>query len=109
MDTLRLQELGKIKLQDSSGGNFDNFIHKEFSGRIPFCTTLAIDITLNKMLKISTTTILKHDFWGHFSCGVPGAARDVSLVLCEENKKITLFVMNCYAFVWFAMLYHLLD
>ena len=32
---LCMQELGKIKLQDSNGGNFDNFIDKEFSGRIP--------------------------------------------------------------------------
>ena len=32
------QELGIIKHQDSSGGNVDNFIHKKFSGRIPFCT-----------------------------------------------------------------------
>ena len=40
---------------------------------------------------------------GHFSCGDPGAPRDVSLLMCEENKKITFFVMNCYAFVWFPI------
>ena len=39
-----MQELGKIKLQDSSGGNVENFIHKIFSGGIPFCTILAINI-----------------------------------------------------------------
>ena len=28
--------------QDCSGGNFGNFIHKEFGGRIPHCTILTI-------------------------------------------------------------------
>ena len=58
----RLQKLGKIELQDSSGGNFDNLIHMEFSDTIPFCTTLALNIPLNKILKFSTTAVLKHDF-----------------------------------------------
>ena len=29
---------GKIGLQNSGGGNFKKFIHKEFSGIIPYCT-----------------------------------------------------------------------
>ena len=55
----RLQELGKIEVQDSTEENFNNFTHKEFSNRISFCTSLAINITLNK---ISTTTVLNHNF-----------------------------------------------
>ena len=57
-----MRELGKIKLEHSSGGNFDNFIQKEFSGRISFCTILAINILLNKIMKLPTTTVLKLDF-----------------------------------------------
>ena len=57
-----MHEVGKIKLQDSSGGNFENFIDKKFSGRIPFCTSLAIDILLSKITKLLTTTVLKLDF-----------------------------------------------
>ena len=40
----RIQELGIIKLQDSSGGNVVNFIHQNCSVRIPFRTILAINI-----------------------------------------------------------------
>ena len=57
-----MQELGKIKLQDSSGGNFDNFIYKEFSGRISFWTILAINIQMSKIIKLPTTTVLRFDF-----------------------------------------------
>ena len=46
--------------QDSSGGNFDNCIHKEFSGRIPFWTALAINIRLNKIVKIFLKPILPY-------------------------------------------------
>ena len=31
---------------------------------------------------------------GQFSCVVPDAPHDVSLLMCEENKKITFFVMQ---------------
>ena len=48
--------------QDSSGGKFENFIHKKFSGIITLCTILAINILLRKIIKIPTTTVLKLDF-----------------------------------------------
>ena len=37
-----MEETVQNALQNSSGGNFDNFIHKEFSGKIPYSATLAI-------------------------------------------------------------------
>ena len=48
-----MQQLGKIKLQDSSGGNFENFIPKKFSGIIPFYTSPAINRLLSKIKKTS--------------------------------------------------------
>ena len=56
-----MQEFGKIKLQDRSG-NVDNFINKIFSGRIPFCTTIAMNILLGKILKLHTITIVPKSF-----------------------------------------------
>ena len=37
-----MEEKVQNALQNCSGGNFDNFIHKEFSGKIPYSATLAI-------------------------------------------------------------------
>ena len=55
-----MQELGKIKLQDSSGGiNVDNFIRKKFSGEISFFTILAINILLSKIIKVPTAIVMK--------------------------------------------------
>ena len=50
------------KLQNSSGGIFQIYIHKKFSGRILFCTSLAFNILLSKIIKLPTTTVLKLDF-----------------------------------------------
>ena len=52
----------KTKLRDNSGGSFDNFIHKKFSGRIPFYTILAIHILVSKIIRLATTTVLKLNF-----------------------------------------------
>ena len=56
---------------------------------------------------------------GHFSCGVPGAPRDVSFLLREESKKIVFFVvclchmplfgLQCYIVIRIEMLYLCLD
>ena len=37
-------------------GNFDNFGDKLFMGRFPYCNFLTIDMLLNKMNKIPTTS-----------------------------------------------------
>ena len=63
-----MQDLGKIKLRDSSGGNVNNFIHKTFSGIIPFRTILAYNILLSKIIKLPTTTVLQLDFAYPNSC-----------------------------------------
>ena len=36
-----VEEKVQNALQNCSGGNFDNFIHKEFSGKIPYYAVLA--------------------------------------------------------------------
>ena len=46
-------------LQDSSGGNFQKFLHKESSGRILYCAILMINITVSEIIELSTTTVLK--------------------------------------------------
>ena len=56
---LCMQELGKIKLQDSSGGNVENFIHKDFSDTNPYYTNLTINVLAGKIVKIPSTTALK--------------------------------------------------
>ena len=42
---------------DCSGGNFDNFIHKEFIGRIPYCITLTTHFTRFSIY----STCMNHD------------------------------------------------
>ena len=54
-----MKSLGKIGLQNNSGGNGDSFIHKEFSGRIPYCIILALIRQVSKVIKFPTTTVLK--------------------------------------------------
>ena len=46
-------------LQNCSGGNFDNFIHNNFSGKIPYYPTLAIKVVVGKIIKFPPTTVLK--------------------------------------------------
>ena len=36
-------------LLNSCGGNFNNLIHKEFSGRIPYYTIITINVLVGKM------------------------------------------------------------
>ena len=40
---------GKIRLQNSSGGNFKDFIHEEFSAEILYCTILTINALAMKL------------------------------------------------------------
>ena len=47
---------GKIGLQNSSGGNFKNFILKKFSGIIPYCIILTINLLVSKIVNLPTTT-----------------------------------------------------
>ena len=56
-----MEEKVQTALQNNSGGNFDNFIHKEFSGRIPYYTILTINILVGKT-KFPTTTVLQGNF-----------------------------------------------
>ena len=57
-----MQGVGKIKLQDSSGGNYDHLINKKFRGRIPFCIILVSNIRVSKIIKFPTTTVLRGIF-----------------------------------------------
>ena len=41
-------------LHNSSGGNLNNFIHKELNGRIPYCTILTSNIQLSKIIHFPT-------------------------------------------------------
>ena len=52
--------LGKITLQNRSGGNFNHFIRKELNSRIPYYPILTINVS--KIVKLPTTTVLKGDF-----------------------------------------------
>ena len=54
-----MEEKVQTALQNNSGGNFDNFIHKEFSGRIPYYTILNTNALAGKIVKFPTTTALK--------------------------------------------------
>ena len=72
----------QFRLQDSSGGNFKNFIHKKLSGRIPFCTSLAINILPSKIIKLPTTTVLKLEF-----CLTPACVHPP--LLCAQLRKTT--------------------
>ena len=46
-------------LHNSSGGNLNNFIHKELNGRIPYYTIYIINILTSKIVKLPTNTVLK--------------------------------------------------
>ena len=51
-----MNSLGKIAFQDSRGWNFNNSIDEEFH------TTLFQPLLVNKIVKLTTTTVLKDDF-----------------------------------------------
>ena len=44
----KLDLADKIQILPASSGNFKNFIHKKFSGRIAYCTILNLNTLLNK-------------------------------------------------------------
>ena len=52
-----INKVGKLDSLGHSGGNFDHFIHKEYSGRIPYCTIPTINILQSKFLKLPTTMV----------------------------------------------------
>ena len=54
-----MEEKVQNALQNCSGGNFENFIHKEFSGRNPCYTIPKINVLADKIVKFPTTTALK--------------------------------------------------
>ena len=54
-----MKEKVQNALQSCSGGNFDNFIQEEFSGKIPYYAILSIKILVGKIIKFPTTTVLK--------------------------------------------------
>ena len=54
-----MEEKVQNALQNCSGGNFKNFIHKEFSGIIPYYTILTINVLVGKIVKFPTTIALK--------------------------------------------------
>ena len=57
-----MKEIYENALLNSSGENFKDFIHKEFSDRIPYYTILPINILKRKIEKLPTTTVLKGIF-----------------------------------------------
>ena len=54
-----IEEKVQNALQNCSGGNFRNFIHKEFSGKITYYAILAIKVLVVEIIKLPTTTVLK--------------------------------------------------
>ena len=57
-----MEEKVQNALLNSSGGNFDNFIHKKFSGTILCYTTITINILADKIVKFPTTNCSKGIF-----------------------------------------------
>ena len=46
-----------MKRMISDVGNYKIFLHEEFSGRIPYCAILIINILISKITKHPTTTV----------------------------------------------------
>ena len=54
-----MEEKVQNALLNSSGGNFDNFLHKIFSSSILYYITIPINILVDKIVKFPTTTVPK--------------------------------------------------
>ena len=105
-----MEEKVQNALLDSSGGNFDNFLHKKFSDTIPYYITLTIKAA-NKIVKFSTTTVPKSflNFFFHVSAaqsttGISyfdmnksfSTTTTVTPILCppSDNETDQWFVLN---------------
>ena len=54
-----MEEKIQNALQNCSGGNFENFILREFSGVNPHYTILTINVLVSRIFKLPTTIALK--------------------------------------------------
>ena len=54
-----MEEKVQNALQNCSGGNVENFIHKEFSDINPYYTILTINLLADKIVKFPSTIALK--------------------------------------------------
>ena len=85
-----MEEKVQNALLNSSGGNFDNFLHKIFSSSILYYITIPINILVDKIVKFPTTTVPKGCHNGKRRSAAGSAGLEISLHRREGRRYFYL-------------------